>query len=96
MRSVVAGLCLVMGACTAATPRSARPAPANARRGGVLRVAITRPGSIEPGNAYEPSGALVVRTMCDTLISIDPETGALRPALAESWIVSDQGARFTV
>lgn len=94
--AVVLAAMATLAACTTDGEQEARPAPKEARAGGTLRVAITKPGSVEPGNAYEPAGALVVRTMCDTLLAIDPKTGELRPGLADSWIISDSGARFTV
>lgn len=59
---------------------------ASARRGGVLRVGIGRPGGIDPLNAYEPMGKLVSSTMCDTIIAIDPSTGQVREALARGWV----------
>lgn len=62
----------------------------------MLKVGITTPGSLDPGNDYEPSGDLVLRTMCDPLIAADPRTGRLRPALAQSWVVSDHGQRLVI
>lgn len=34
--------------------------------------------------------------MCDTLVDVDPRTGELRPAIAQSWTVSDRGGRLTL
>jgi len=62
----------------------------------VLRVGITAPGSLDPGNDYEPMGDLVLRAMCDPLIAADPVTGQLRPSLVQSWIVSDSGQRLVL
>ena len=79
-------------------------APAAAHRGGVLRVGITAPGGIDPTDAYEPAGKLVSSAMCDTLVAIDPDSGQLREALAQGWVVPDahsltiklrHGVRFT-
>lgn len=64
--------------------------------GGKLVIGITTPGSIEPSNAFEPMGKLVVRALCDPLVDFDPETGELKPAIAESWLVSDNGTRLTI
>jgi ABC-type transport system substrate-binding protein len=89
-------LVLALAGCTSQAAVSAPSAPSGARPGGVLRVGITPPGSLDPGNDYEPMSDLVLRTMCDPLIAADPETGRLRPALAQSWVVSDNGGRLVI
>jgi oligopeptide transport system substrate-binding protein len=61
-----------------------------------LRVGITSPGSVDPGNAYTPAGQLIASTMCDTLLALDPDTGELRPGLASLWRVSDHGQHMTI
>lgn len=71
-------------------------AVAGTKGGGSFTVGISRPSSIEPSNAADASGQLVVRTMCDPLIQVDPVSGELVPAVAESWLVSDGGRRFTI
>lgn len=85
---------LVFSACT--LPGEERVAEVDqvpeATPGGTLTVAVTPPAGIEPAFAHEPSGALVSSTMCLTLVTLDPTTGALRPGLAESWVVADRGA----
>jgi ABC-type transport system substrate-binding protein len=73
-----------------------RPAAETATPGGTLRVGITQPGSLDPGNDYEPMGDLVLRTMCDPLIAADPRTGELRPSLVQSWVVTDSGQRLVL
>jgi len=70
-------------------------APA-ATTGGVLSVGITRPAGIDPFNAYEPNGRLVSSLLCDTLVSVDPVTGDLRPDLAAKWLVSPNGTTITL
>lgn len=62
----------------------------------MLTVAIGRPGSIDPTNAYEPNGRLVVTTLCDTLLQQDPTSGDLRGSLAETFQITDTGSRFIV
>lgn len=71
-------------------------ASAGASPGGTLVVGIGRPGAIEPSNAYEPMGAFVTGLVCDGLATFDPRTGEMKPALAESWQVSDDGTKLTV
>lgn len=89
-------LAVLLTGCTSSTGEAIRPAAEGATRGGILRVGITAPGSVDPGNVYEPMGDLVVRTMCDPLIAADPLTGELKPSLVESWVVSDSGQRLVI
>lgn len=96
LRPLLILLAFLAGACTPRAEFVPRPASPQAKTGGTLVVAITEPGSIEPTNAYEPSGALVVSTLCDSLVAFDPGTGDPLPAIAESWQVSDSGMRITV
>jgi ABC-type transport system substrate-binding protein len=89
-------LALLAAGCTTNAAPAVRPAADGARAGGTLRIGITQPGSLDPGNDYEPMGDLVLRTMCDPLIAADPRTGDLRPALVESWVVTDSGQRLVL
>jgi len=92
----VAALALVAaGACTTGSPQPSGPG-AGARFGGSLSVQLPPAGAIDPASVYEPSGELIARTMCDTLLRTDPATGELRAGLAESWLVSDGGSRITI
>lgn len=96
-RRLVLVLLLVLAAgCSGPAAAPFPSAAPGAQRGGVLRVAITEPGSVDPGNDYEPAGDLVIRTMCDTLLTTDPRDGAVRPGLAESWVVADGGAKLVL
>lgn len=87
---------LFLASCTADASPALRRADPGARTGGVLRVGITTPGSVDPGNVYEPSGDLIVRTMCTPLLAADPETSELLPAIIEFWLVTDGGAGLTL
>jgi oligopeptide transport system substrate-binding protein len=89
-------LLLLAPACFQQEQVAMKPAPPEATPGGRLSVAITPPASIDPGNAFEPMGSMVVRALCDPLIDFDPETGELKPAIAESWQVSDGGTQITL
>lgn len=94
MRRVAVALTILLP-LTACTTTS-KPPPAAAPRGGTLRVGITEPGSLDPGNAYEPMGTLVDSLLCEPLLTLDPETGRLRPGLATNWVISDGGRRITL
>jgi ABC-type transport system substrate-binding protein len=93
---VLSAALLLATACTGAQAGSFRSPAVGAHPGGTLTVGITPPGSVDPGNDYEPSGDLVIRTMCDALLTTDPRDGRLRPGLAESWVVTDNGAKVVL
>lgn len=96
MRRLAGALILaVLGGCVAGGGPAGRPAAPGSRVGGTLTVAMGPVGSVDPLDAYEPNGQLVARTMCDTLIAIDPATGRLAPGLARSWVVSDSGTQIS-
>lgn len=98
MRRLAAALAL-LALAAACTPGgdggAAAPAAAGSRVGGTLVVAVGQPGSVDPLDAYEPNGLLIARTMCDTLVDIDPRSGEVVPGLAESWTISDRGAQIS-
>lgn len=94
----VAPLSVALTSCSAIPGEEFAVAPAmkaGARTGGTLTVGITRPGGIDPVNAYEPVGKLISSTMCDTFVTLDPETGQLREGLARSLVFSPDGTTLT-
>lgn len=95
---LIAAFALLGGACVGSDEIEFRKAKAGASRGGTLAVAIDEPASIDPPatNELDAAGSAVVETMCDRLIELDPITGSPKPAIAESWIISDRGRRLTV
>lgn len=74
-----------------------KPVP-EAKPGGTIVVGTAAPQSIEPAtvSSFDAAGSRVVETMCDRLLEFDPVTGDPKPAIAESWQVSDGGQRITV
>jgi ABC-type oligopeptide transport system substrate-binding subunit len=90
-------LATTLSACSLSSEQTGSPpsAPAGAHRGGVLRVGVTSPGGIDPLDAYEPAGKLISTALCDTLVTLDPETGQVREALARGWVLNG-GAGMTV
>jgi oligopeptide transport system substrate-binding protein len=87
--------CAVPGQRELDPPTAIAGTPAGANRG-TLRVGITQPGGVDPGNAFTPSARLIASTMCDSLMAIDPKTGELRPAIAKQWRVSDKSEHITI
>lgn len=96
LAAAAAAVSLLTAGCARAEPQPRLAASPELARGGTLTVALGLPGSIDPGNAFEPDGTLVAATMCDSLIGVDPETAELVPALAESWLVTEDGSKIIV
>jgi ABC-type transport system substrate-binding protein len=92
----VAGTLIVLSLLAACSPSGDKPSAARGPTGGTLRIAITEPGSLDPGNAYEPAGMLVDDLLCEPLLTLDPKTDEVREGLASSWVVSDGGRRITL
>lgn len=75
------------------TPAPQRPRP---RVGGTLTVAIPEPDTLDPSRAStNRSALLVLRQICEPLVSADPSTGALKPGAAKSWVVAPDGRKVT-
>jgi oligopeptide transport system substrate-binding protein len=89
-------LLLLLASCTTTGTPSVAPAVPGVPVGGTLRVGITTPAGVDPGNAYEPMSDLIARTLCDPLISADPKTGTLRSSLVSTWVISDNGQRLVL
>ena len=97
----VAGL-LFAAACSGGSHGGGSSSP---RHGGVLRLAVTQLGSLDPATAATPEQQVVASALFQTLTAYDPVSQSIVPALAKSWRVSaDQrqwdftlrpGARFS-
>lgn len=97
MRRLPALLALaLLVACTAEDAPALRTGRADARPGGTLRVATTQPGGVDPGNAYEPAGRLLARTLCTPLLGTDPDTGEPVPGIVQSWLIADGGGSVSL
>jgi ABC-type transport system substrate-binding protein len=86
----------LLAGCTAEAAPTLREAEPGVRPGGVLRVATTTPGTVDPGNVYEPVGDLLVRTLCTPLLATDPRTSELLPSIVSSYLVSDGGTSIAL
>jgi peptide/nickel transport system substrate-binding protein len=51
--------------------------------------------SLDPAESFEFSGNDALNNVYDRLIEIDPTTMTLKPGLAESWSVADDGKTYT-
>jgi ABC-type transport system substrate-binding protein len=92
----IAAACLtaLLGACLAACSHGATPAPGIPKRGGVLRVAVTRLGSLDPAEAANPEQQIVAGALFRTLTSYDAMTDAIVAGLASEWKASASERQF--
>ena len=83
---------MVVGCSAAGTMTHRAGAPAGAvgtpRRGGVLRVGLTSPSSLDPALARTPDELLLAGQLFASLTAYDPASGEPVPALAASWQAS--------
>lgn len=93
---LVLAVAIGLSGCSLDIGESVEPPPPAGSPGGSAVIGIPQPGSIDPGNAYEPIGTMVAGTLCDTLLDVDRRTGELVPALAESWQVTGDGEAVIV
>jgi ABC-type transport system substrate-binding protein len=80
----------LLGACTSKPAGSSTP-----HAGGTLDVSIRDLGSLDPARASGRGALLVVSQIFDSLTSIDPVTGLVKPAAASSWTTSPDGLTWT-
>lgn len=94
--AAAAAVAMVGAACaTSDGGPPTRPA-ADAPTGGSLVIGIGRPASVDPADAADRDSHLLASTLCDSLLAVDPRTGEIVPALAESWHVGGDGSSVTV
>jgi ABC-type transport system substrate-binding protein len=60
-----------------------------------LRVAVTDPGTLDPPKITTDSANLIAKQVCDTLVSYDQKTGALKQGLARSWTIAPDARKVT-
>ena len=92
----VAACAAASGCIAQAADKAPEPAAAGATVGGVLKVGITKPSTLDPTVADDPAAVLVSSVLCDPLIGRDPDSGELVPALATRWLVTDGGKRINL
>lgn len=71
------------------------PATSVPARGGVLRVGMAAPRTLDPLRAQSAAEVVVADLLYDTLTTVDPRTGEARPGLAERWEHDAGLRRFT-
>lgn len=90
--AVLAAGALLATGLLAATAATHDAAAAEAKRGGVLRFALPEEPLNLTGFKISDNGSIwAIEQICDSLIEPDDSGYGLRPALAESWTISDDG-----
>jgi ABC-type transport system substrate-binding protein len=75
---------------------SAAAAAGTAAVGGTLTVATLPSGSLDPAALTDATSSPLSSLLCDTLVNLDPKTGEPKPALAESFVVTEGGRGVVV
>jgi len=84
---------LCLGACSSPTPHDRGPAGDDSPLTFRFRIPGAPP-SLDPIHSADLISQTVVNNIFDPLIRLDPATGKLVPAVAESWEVEDGGLTF--
>jgi len=91
--AIVVAFALV--SCAVGPAPAATPVPSAALSGGTLRVAIpAEVTTLDPWNA-DAASLVATRQIYETLVAVDPASGALQPGLASSWQPANDGASWT-
>ena len=83
------------GETTKAEEATTTTAANQPKSGGIMRLYINEPVSLDPPNAYESEGIQVVRQIWDGLFTYDPVTLETKPEICEKYEVSDDGLTYT-
>jgi oligopeptide transport system substrate-binding protein len=98
-RAIIAGIAVLVAVALVATawpngPRLVAPSPAVAADRSTVTIVAGAPASIDPARHGDLGSASYVSQLYETLTAVDPSL-AIRPALAESWTVTDGGTKVT-
>ena len=80
--AAMAAVAVVAAACSSGTRSSATETP---RPGGVLRIGIVRPASLDPALARSPDQLLVASFLFTAPTTLDAGTSEVRPGVASHW-----------
>jgi oligopeptide transport system substrate-binding protein len=67
----------------------------NPKAGGRIVVAAGTPSSLDPSKGSKRGDLYFLKQICDTLVSFDPVTGALKPGTAQSWTIAPDAKKVT-
>ena len=83
------------GETTKAEESTTTAAANQPKTGGIMRLHINEPVSLDPPNASESEGIQIVRQLWDGLFTYDPVTLETKPELCDKYEVSDDGLVYT-
>jgi len=83
------------GETTKAEESTTTAAANQPKTGGIMRLHINEPVSLDPPNSYESEGIQIARQLWDGLFTYDPVTLETKPKLCEKYEVSDDGLTYT-
>jgi len=83
---------LVLGACTGGGGSGG--GSGTPRAGGIFRIGMERPRSLDPAQAHTPEEVLLADQLFDSLTSYDPATLAVKPGVASSWTSTPDQAHW--
>lgn len=75
----------VVGCAPSSSSSSGNGSSSDAQKGGTLNYYIGEPAAIDPYNTQESEGTNVETNLFDSLTVINPKTGKVEPAAADSW-----------
>ncbi|MDP9907900.1 ABC transporter substrate-binding protein [Arthrobacter bambusae] len=85
---------MALTACNTGGGGTSPDAPA--AEGGTLRVLLAAQATcIDPAVAFSGNERAIVRPIADSLVSMDPKTGEIKPWLAEKWEANPNSTEFT-
>jgi len=94
--AAAAALALVFTACGGSDKSDKNQQGSTAgKQGGVFRIAIAEPTSIDPYNSQESEGILVTKQLYVGLTTVNDKTGELLPGVADKWSKNDACTEWT-
>jgi peptide/nickel transport system substrate-binding protein len=91
-----AGVTLAAAAAPSLPPMVGPTAAQDAAQGGtVIAALVAEPTSLDPGQLTDINSMRLVRNIYDGLTGFEPGTFTIKPLLAESWEISEDGKTYT-
>jgi peptide/nickel transport system substrate-binding protein len=92
--ATIAASVVLLSGCSSQTPDASISSTPVA--GGTLRVQLSaQPNCLDPAVAFSGNERAIARSLADSLLSMDPKTGEIKPWLAESFEESADATSYT-
>lgn len=89
------GLFMALALVASACQRTTGPGQPDIRQGGVFRVELSEPGSLDPPNGDDSEEIIITRNIFEGLVVYDDKTAETKPGVALSWTQNDDATVFT-